>query len=174
MRHRNAFTAEAGSHRIHKVLAEEDLEVQAVASVQLVAYILDNLEPVDTVLVVALEDSLADDNREADIDLVHLAAHHMLDLGPVEVGMIGVQAIDSPKVQDWRRCSGVAVVEIVVAVEKNSEVGAVAVAVYSSIDLQLTVATRTEAGLVDHRLHFLDLPALEHTVAVVENLALGY
>lgn len=62
--------------------------------------------------------------------------------------------------------------EIVVAVEKNSEVDAVVVAVYSSIDLQLTVETRTEADLVDLRLHFLDLPALEHTV-VVEYLALG-
>lgn len=58
---------------------------------------------------------------------------------------------------------------IVVAVEKNSEVDAVAVAVYSSIDLQLTVETRTEAGLEDLRLHLL-----EHMVAVVEYLALGY
>lgn len=50
---------------------------------------------------------------------------------------------------------------------------AVAVAVYRSIDLQLTVEMRTAAGLVDRRLHFLDHPALEHTIAV-EYLALGY
>lgn len=99
-RYRNAFTAAADSHRIHRGLAEADLEVQAVASARLVAYILDNLEPVDTVLGVALEDTLADGSRVADIDLVHLAEHHMLVLGPVVVGMIGDQAIDTLTVQD--------------------------------------------------------------------------
>lgn len=70
-----------------------------MASVRMVAYILDN-QPVDTVLGVALEDSLVDDSRVADIDLVPLADHHMLVLGPVEVGMIGVQAIGTLTVQD--------------------------------------------------------------------------